>query len=262
MSKTENSRLIELDRSDFTIVKGDPDIRNWDVRNTAGRRIGKVDELIIDKMKRKVRYMVVDLGKNDLDLDKRKVMIPIGLAELHRDDDDVILPQVETGQVALLPEYEKGRLNGDVERKICYTLGRKVETQHGTEGMEPDPEFYSHDYYNDDNLYRHRLREGREKKPESEFEKGLRLWEKRSDGGIIPDSGNVSDTRRSSDRERTGRTHVEEDSRMSVKRDGQSGPPRNRKDQASGRGNTRYTRPGKTIEDRIRREGLRDPGDE
>jgi sporulation protein YlmC with PRC-barrel domain len=260
MARTENNRLIELDRSDFTIVKGDPDIRRWDVRNGAGERIGKVDELIIDQAKRKVRYMLVDLGKNDLDLDKRKVLIPIGLAELHRDDDDVILPHVEAKQVALLPEYERGNLNGDIERKICYTLGRKVETQHGTEGMEPDPEFYTHDYYNDDNLYRHRLREGREKKQESEFEKGLRLWEKRSEGGIIPGTGNASpDRRHNSERERSERSNVEEDSRMHVKNDG---PPRNRKDRAGSRVDSRYTRPGKTIEDRIRREGLRDPGDD
>ena len=69
MDNMKHRRLQELDRSDFSIVEGEPDIRGWDVRNTQGQKIGEVEELIIDAQRKKVRYMVVDLDDNELELD-------------------------------------------------------------------------------------------------------------------------------------------------------------------------------------------------
>jgi sporulation protein YlmC with PRC-barrel domain len=253
--------LTELKESGFEIVEGDPDIRGWDVRNSVGKRIGKVDELVLDTLNKKVRYMVVDLHKNDLDLNDRKVLFPIGLAELHKDDDDVILPQVNTSQLTELPEYEKDRLDVDVEREICKTLGRKQETTETNGGLTPDPEFYKHDYYNDDNLYRNRLREVNEQKKETEFEKGLRLWEKRSDGGIIPEnrreSGGATTGENATNFSEGERSGEREGKVLEINRDRKSNGQDQRQQRSSG---NRY-RSGKTIEDRIRREGLRDPGD-
>src|SRR5215212_4753132 len=111
MDNMKHRRLQELDRSDFAIVDGEPDIRGWDVKNAQGQKIGEVEELIVDAKMKKVRYMVVDLDDDELDLDDdRKVLIPIGLAELHKDDDDVILPNVQATQLTSLPEYDKDRL--------------------------------------------------------------------------------------------------------------------------------------------------------
>jgi sporulation protein YlmC with PRC-barrel domain len=253
MNKNKQGRLIELKKSNFEVVKGDPDIRGWKVKNLEGKRIGHVDELILDTANRKVRYMVVDLDKNDFKLDDKKVLVPIGLAEIHRDDDDVILPHVQVSQIANIPEYDREHLDGNVERQVCYALGMTKEQSH-VEGMEPEPEFYTHDYYNDDNLYRHRLKETSEKRKLSEYEKGLRLWEKRSEGGIIAEtSGDETG--------HTSRTDVEsrqeKDSLQPVRRERKPvSRPQNKRDRASG--GRIDIRPGKSIGDRIRNEGLRD----
>ena len=201
MDNMKHRRLQELDRSDFDIVKGEPDIRGWDVRNTSGRKIGEVEELIIDAQQKKVRYMVVDLDDNELKLDHRKVLIPIGLAELHKEDDDVLLPAVEVEQLSALPAYDKNSLDEETERKICNTLGRKTTTVHKkTETREQpsntrtttehDTEFYKHEYFDDDNLYKNRLHEAKpaHTKKESDYERGFRLWESRSEGGVIGDT--------------------------------------------------------------------------
>ena len=82
MDSIKHRRLEELDRSDFEIVKGEPDIRGWDVKDTAGQKIGEVEDLIIDAREKKVRYMVVDLDDGKLKIKHRKVLVPIGLAEL------------------------------------------------------------------------------------------------------------------------------------------------------------------------------------
>ena len=68
MDKMKHRSLQELDHSDFEIVKGEPDIRGWDVRNSRGQKIGEVEELIIDAQQKKVRYMIVDLDDNELKL--------------------------------------------------------------------------------------------------------------------------------------------------------------------------------------------------
>jgi hypothetical protein len=226
-------RLQELDRSNFEIVKGEPDIRGWDVKNRIGHKIGAVEELIVDAQEKKVRYMVVDLDDNELKLKHRKVLIPIGLAELDQKHDDVLMPNVSLDQVCLLPDYDKNNLTPDVERRISSTFGRtipatsaeleekyaptgtkterKIEKEKRKEELrndEIDPDFYRHEQYNLDNLYKNRLQEMEPaKKSESEYERGLRLWERRSEGGII-DEGNRQAN------EETYKTNEEEKRRM------------------------------------------------
>jgi len=251
--KIKHRRLQELDQSDFEIVKGEPDIRGWDVKNSRGQKIGEVEELIVDAQQKKVRYMVVDLDDNELKLSHRKILLPIGMAELHKDDDDVILPNVTADHLNAIPVYDKNNISPDIERKICTTLGRKTETNSLLEGEELHPEFYRHEYYNDDNLYKHRLQEvkpGTQKSQESEYEKGLKLWELRSEGGTLTGSGNER---------RESRTEINEDARMEMVRNRRKQYEDHRrsepdKDHDDGRSNKRHN----SIIGRLRDEGLQD----
>ena len=210
MDNMKHRRLQELDHSDFGIVKGEPDIRGWDVRNGTGLKIGEVEELIVDAQQKKVRYMVVDLDDNELKIPERKVLIPIGLAELHKEHDDVLLPNVTVDHLGALPAYDKDKLDEETEQRICTILGRNAETaaqsilsatseQQAAKTKEQDGnDFYKHEHFHDDNLYKNRLHEAKSANTEqdSEYERGLRLWELRSQGGIIP-----SDTPDSKNRE-------------------------------------------------------------
>ena len=161
MDNMKHRRLQALDRSDFSIVDGEPDIRGWDVRNSKGVKIGEVEELIVDAQRKKVRYMVVDLDDNELELDDRKVIIPIGLAELHTKDDDVILPNIMAEQLRALPEYDEDKLDQAVESKVCSIWGRGNQDISSTSKVADSSQhadaFYKHDYFNDDNLYKNRL---------------------------------------------------------------------------------------------------------
>jgi sporulation protein YlmC with PRC-barrel domain len=150
----KHRRLQELDESDFEIVDGQPDIRGWDVKTVDGTTIGEVDELILDARERKVRYMVVDLDDDELDLDDdRKVLIPIGTAQLHEKDDDVILEGITTEQLRQLPEYDKDNLTNETEYAISSVLGRT-----GTySGDVMNADFYKHEHFNEGNLYQRRL---------------------------------------------------------------------------------------------------------
>jgi hypothetical protein len=41
MDNMKHRRLQEMDRSDFDIVDGDPDIRGWDVKIHVGKKLEK-----------------------------------------------------------------------------------------------------------------------------------------------------------------------------------------------------------------------------
>ena len=231
MDSMKHRRLQEMDRSDFEIVKGEPDIRGWDVKNSTGQKVGEVEELIVDAQKKKVRYMVVELDDDELDLDDdREVLIPIGLAQLHKDDDDVILPNVQLEQLRSLPEYDEDRLDDTVERQICSVLGRTSSSFSSASGStnaagtsnttlgtsvtnQRQDDFYNHDYFNDDNLYKDRLHQlppSQNQNKESDYERGLRLWEKRKEGGIISENDSSRSGIRDRDENYTERQRREE----------------------------------------------------
>src|SRR6478609_4962498 len=196
----KSSRLQELDHSNFEIVKGEPDIRGWDVRYKNGEKIGSVEELILDTKAKKVRYMTVDLDENELRLENRKIVIPIGFAELDEQNDDVLIPNVSVDQLCRLTDYKRNSLTPEIERSIASIFGRKVnvepiasikreERNVNEVDNDVDPDFYSHEYYNTDNLYKNRL--NREKRPRlqnSDYDQGLHLGEKRNVGVTIDTS--------------------------------------------------------------------------
>lgn len=154
LNENNDNRLQELGGSDFEIAEGQPDIRGWHVKDRQGNTVGEVEELIFDPQSLKVRYIVLDLEDSLLDTQQGDVLIPIGVAELHSSDDDVILPNLDASQLSSLPKYEKGMLNRDYENSIRNVFagagaGAAIAGNYGND-------YYNHDYYNEDNLYRNR----------------------------------------------------------------------------------------------------------
>jgi hypothetical protein len=162
------TRLEELRGSGYEIIDGQPDITGWDIRTRSGKRAGVVDDLLFEPDSGKVRYIIMDLGKNELDLDEdREVLIPIGLAELytkssrhrHRMDPAftaydpsghgnlVFIPSISARQLDSLPLYEKGHLSRHTEiaiRKILEPVNRTEQEE---------DEFYRHEHFNEDRFY-------------------------------------------------------------------------------------------------------------
>ena len=198
MAKNKYSRLQELDHSNFEIVKDEPDIRGWDVRYKNGEKIGSVEELILDAKANKIRYMIVDLDENELRLEHRKILVPIGFAELDNGNDDVLIPNVSVDQLCSLPDYKRNSLTPELERTVASVFGRKVKVEPVTTvkreertaseadvDEDMDPDFYSHEHYNSNNLYKNRSNKAKRLTKESDYDQGLQLWEKRNESGVI-----------------------------------------------------------------------------
>lgn len=152
-------RLQELRGSGYEVAKGQPDIRGWEVRNAHGHLMGKVHELIFDSRANKVRYMVVNVNDSkELQLEKRTVMVPIGLAVLQHKYDDVILPNVTPFQLRALPAYHKDDLGTRAEHAISTVFGRTDTTIAAghTEDEDVDESFYNNDMFNEENMYSRR----------------------------------------------------------------------------------------------------------
>jgi hypothetical protein len=149
MAKNVYSKLVELGNSGYEIVSGEPDIRNWKVVNGNGKLLGVVNELLVDRQLNKIRYIVLGLNGKPLNLVSRKILIPIGIADLDEIDDTVILPNITIEHLATLPDYKKGKLTLDAERKIRNIFLNTSDDY--TDSITGDA-FYEHEHFNDSNL--------------------------------------------------------------------------------------------------------------
>lgn len=158
----DRSLLQELGGSDFQIAEGEPNIKGWTVKDPQGRTIGEVEELLFDPQTRKVRYIVLDLEGNFMDLESRHVLIPIGIAELQERDDDVTLPNITAEQLRSLPIYEKGSLTREKEMSVrnifggMGAAGAAAGAAMASKGSGDQDTFYNDPAYDEDKFYRNR----------------------------------------------------------------------------------------------------------
>jgi uncharacterized protein (TIGR02271 family) len=177
LDENKHDHLVELGGSDYEIVDGEPNIKGWNVKNKLGELIGEVDELLFDPQFRQVRYLVVDLDRQlELDTDK-KVLVPIGVAELYKDgyaqdeeensdtdylnqgvynpsdDGKVVIIPVTIQQLTELPSYQKGHVSPETEsvvRNIFSGLGAAGLAGAAAYNRE---DFYAHDHFNENKFY-------------------------------------------------------------------------------------------------------------
>jgi hypothetical protein len=136
--RDENRRLHFLtDLDDYKVASGDPDVRGWEVVDVNNKPVGKVDNLLVDIRREKVRYLDVDLNQEIINenhdpLENNNatgvheyikdggdvhMIVPIGLARVDGSNKKVISDEInrnilEKGHVhrkgeIIRPEYER-----------------------------------------------------------------------------------------------------------------------------------------------------------
>jgi hypothetical protein len=120
MANNDMDRVVPLGQlDDFKVADGEPDVRGWEVLASDGRKIGEVDELLVDTAAMKVRYLDVDVddammaGGSD-----RHVLIPIGYARLDEDRDCVMVDALASADLGGVPSYTQGPLTRDFETSV------------------------------------------------------------------------------------------------------------------------------------------------
>lgn len=169
-------RVVPLDQlNDFRVADGDPDVRGWEVLASDGRRIGEVDELLIDTNAMKVRYLDVEVEDGLMAEPDRHVLVPIGYARLDRDRDCVVVDNVASGDLRAMPAYDHAPLTRDFETRVrdSWDGGRAASTGLNTGGAADD--FYADTSFDDRRFFgRAGREEGRITRSEEELEVGRR----------------------------------------------------------------------------------------
>jgi uncharacterized protein (TIGR02271 family) len=149
-NENTNDRIVPLDQlSDFKVADEDPDVRGWDVLSADGRRIGEVENLLVDTAAMKVRYLDVEVDDDLLQDDDRDrhVLVPVGYARLDRDDNRVMVDTLNSTDVGTLPAYRSEPLTRDYETSVRQSWDRDRQT------TSTDQDFYAHDSFDDHRFY-------------------------------------------------------------------------------------------------------------
>ncbi|MBW3569947.1 MAG: PRC-barrel domain-containing protein, partial [Gemmatimonadetes bacterium] len=130
MANNDMDRVVPLGQlDDFKVAEGEPDVRGWEVLASDGRKIGEVDELLVDTAAMKVRYLDVDVdeamtaGGPD-----RHVLIPIGYARLQEDRDCVTVDALASSDLRAVPSYDQGPLTRDFETSVRESFSARRGT--------------------------------------------------------------------------------------------------------------------------------------
>ncbi|UJH92336.1 PRC and DUF2382 domain-containing protein [Antarcticibacterium sp. 1MA-6-2] len=142
------TRLKELDHSDYKIAENQPKIDNWKILDTSGKKVGKVKDLLFDEQALKVRYIITNLKKGDFLDEDRDVLIPIGQAQLDRENERVIVPNINRELLTGLPHYRKvDDLTHDDETRVRNSFAGT------TAGTYDRDNFYDHEHFDEDRFY-------------------------------------------------------------------------------------------------------------
>lgn len=159
MQHEDRARLVPLsEATGFQIGEGDPDVRGWMVHGADGRRVGEVDDLIVDLDAGRVRYLRVLL--TDAEKGEPLVLIPVGLATLEPERDAVSVPTVTVASIASLERHG----GGVVEREYEIAVRRGIIAAAPDAAADlradasDDDDFYAHAVYDENRFYEPRRR--------------------------------------------------------------------------------------------------------
>ncbi|WP_051718428.1 PRC-barrel domain-containing protein [Hymenobacter sp. IS2118] len=114
------------DLTDFEVADDNPDVRGWVVRGGDGHALGQVHELIVDPVALKVRYLDVELdARFQRGPHENHILLPIGVASLDAEDDNVFVTALNAETVLSYPPYIELQVTREYEEAMLRALGRE-----------------------------------------------------------------------------------------------------------------------------------------
>lgn len=136
--------------SDFKVDSHDPDVRGWPVKDADNRVVGKVDNLLVSKEKKRVVYLDVEVDTSIIDANhdpygkpasgevhefinkdgENHLILPIGLARLNVDDKFVYTDKINHQTFAETKRMEKGYdIDREYEVVVLESYNRDFDDQ-------------------------------------------------------------------------------------------------------------------------------------
>lgn len=138
------------DLTEFEVADSSSDVRGWSVRGADGRKFGEVAELIVEEEALKVRYLDIELD-NSMQIDKRArhILLPVGVAALDEEADNVFVPALTLETVLEYPPYSEVQISREYEEAMLRAL--KLPLPAANSGS-----FYNQPSYDEQQFYQNR----------------------------------------------------------------------------------------------------------
>lgn len=137
--------------SDFKVDSDDPDVRGWTVKDVDNRTVGKVDNLLVSKEKKRVLYLDIEVDKSIIDANhdpygksssevhefinkdgENHLILPIGMAKLNVDEKYVYSDKLNHQTFAETKRMEKGYdVDRDYEVVVLESYNRDYDRDRG-----------------------------------------------------------------------------------------------------------------------------------
>lgn len=138
------------DLTEFEVADGNPDVRGWSVRGGDGRKFGEVTELIVEEQALKVRYLDVELDASlQVNEHERHILLPVGVAALDEEADNVFVPSLTLDSVLDYPPYAEFQITREYEEAMLRALHLPL-AEHSTDS------FYEQTSFDEQNFYQNR----------------------------------------------------------------------------------------------------------
>jgi len=140
--------LQSLMGSDHDIPHPKHDVIGWKLISESGTYIGEVIDLLYDTQVMTVRYLVIEITQNGSTLEGKHTLIPVGIATLHPELDEITLPNLHQDQLDLLPDYLEGEVGPATEQQVRAVIGSPAALRMEETMVEFDQQaFYAHHHF-------------------------------------------------------------------------------------------------------------------
>lgn len=130
MDKHDKNLYYLHELSDYTIDDGYPDVRGWEVLDKAGRTVGTVDNLLVNKSTERVVYLDVEVDESIIEVNhqpyssasendgvheflnedgENHLIVPIGLVTLDEESEKVLTDRIDYQTFAETKRMKKNR---------------------------------------------------------------------------------------------------------------------------------------------------------
>lgn len=126
------AHLSDID-DDYMIADPFPDFRDWKVTLPDGRRVGKVEDVIVDTSTMTGRYIEVKVDRDVLLSDEdRWVLVPVESARVDSDETRVVIDHLPAGGLDGAPRHRGELPTAEEQRAIlAYFEITPVGASHG-----------------------------------------------------------------------------------------------------------------------------------
>jgi len=208
--KDKEKHLYYLNElSDYKIDSDDPDVRGWKVKDVDNRVIGKVDNLLVSKARKRVVYLDVEVDQSIIDANhdpygksvssdvhefinrdgENHLILPIGLARLNRDEKYVYTDRINHRTFAETKRMEKGTdIDRDYEVVVLESYNRDLDRDRTKDADYNEREVTANPKRDLDEYERTRMKEDDEL-----FDEDTGTYEERRKKGRIPEDDSFYD---------------------------------------------------------------------